>query len=305
MFKPTGEVAPGHGPAAPRRRQRLGLGARLERDRSTPPTASSTLADEAGRPVALLATAEAAEPVAGAGRRRRDHASASTRCRRGPWAADYARACVPALDDGRQAQRASAASAWLSDGARRRRRRRPSPRCLATDVNGPIVVYADTGADLMGLKPPVGARRRADRAGDPPRRARCRPPGSSAPRDIKGRVIGDAPFTFAAGETTTEAKFTLPVELRNEIVRARDRPAPTPPARCSFSTTAGAGAASGCSPAPRSRRRSRCSRRSTTSRAPSQPFADVREPRDANAAVAVPDLIDAGARSSPWPTSAT
>ena len=32
-------------------------------------------------------------------------------------------------------------------------------------------------------------------------------------------VIGDTPFTFAAGESVAEAKFTLPVELRNDIVR--------------------------------------------------------------------------------------
>ena len=38
-------------------------------------------------------------------------------------------------------------------------------------------------------------------------------------RDIKGRVIGDAPFAFAADETSAEAQITLPIELRNEIAR--------------------------------------------------------------------------------------
>ena len=71
-------------------------------------------------------------------------------------------------------------------------------------------------------------------------------------------------------------------------------PAPRPPAPCSFSTTASAAAAIGLLSGAIGRvRPSRCSRRSTTSRAPFSPSPTLREPRDANAAVAVPELIDA------------
>jgi hypothetical protein len=37
--------------------------------------------------------------------------------------------------------------------------------------------------------------------------------------DLKGLPLGEAPFTFAAGDRETEAKFDLPVEIRNDIAR--------------------------------------------------------------------------------------
>src|SRR4029077_8917639 len=37
--------------------------------------------------------------------------------------------------------------------------------------------------------------------------------------DLKGLPLGEAPFTFAAGDRGTEAKFDLPVEIRNDIAR--------------------------------------------------------------------------------------
>jgi Domain of unknown function (DUF4159)/Aerotolerance regulator N-terminal len=37
--------------------------------------------------------------------------------------------------------------------------------------------------------------------------------------DLKGLPLGEAPFTFAAADRETEAKFDLPVEIRNDIAR--------------------------------------------------------------------------------------
>ncbi len=37
--------------------------------------------------------------------------------------------------------------------------------------------------------------------------------------DLKGLPLGDAPFTFGAGDTETEADLNLPVEIRNDIAR--------------------------------------------------------------------------------------
>jgi hypothetical protein len=38
-------------------------------------------------------------------------------------------------------------------------------------------------------------------------------------RDLRGLPLGDAPFSFAAGALDAEAKFDLPVEIRNDIAR--------------------------------------------------------------------------------------
>ncbi|MDO8534898.1 MAG: DUF4159 domain-containing protein, partial [Xanthobacteraceae bacterium] len=38
-------------------------------------------------------------------------------------------------------------------------------------------------------------------------------------RDLRGLVLGDTPFTFDGGARETEARFDLPVEIRNDIAR--------------------------------------------------------------------------------------
>jgi hypothetical protein len=38
-------------------------------------------------------------------------------------------------------------------------------------------------------------------------------------RDLRGLSLGDAEFSFASGTTETEARFDLPVEIRNDIAR--------------------------------------------------------------------------------------
>lgn len=43
--------------------------------------------------------------------------------------------------------------------------------------------------------------------------------GSIRARDLRGLPLGDAPFSFALGALEAEAKFDLPVEIRNDISR--------------------------------------------------------------------------------------
>src|SRR5262249_54531894 len=82
----------------------------------------------------------------------------------------------------------------------------------------PVTAYLDSGTDLAVVKPAVGS---ADALTVPViRRDSGRPAGGFVrASDIKGRTIGDTPFSFAADKNSAEAKFTLPVELRNDIAR--------------------------------------------------------------------------------------
>jgi hypothetical protein len=43
--------------------------------------------------------------------------------------------------------------------------------------------------------------------------------GTARALDLKGLPLGEAPFAFKAGDSETEARFDLPVELRNDIAR--------------------------------------------------------------------------------------
>ena len=286
VFKPTAEVAPGSGPllivvdngwqAAPNWTATIDTAHRIVK-----------LAEEAGRPISLLATAEAAnqslEPAdSGEILKRLDALQPR------PWApqrADLATALA-----GVAAKTPFGGVVWLSDGV-------GGPdadafaRFLGETSKEPVVVYADTASPLMGLKPPVSG---ADALTVPVirRAAPDAAAGIVTARDIKGRVIGDAPFTFAANETSAQAKITLPIEIRNEI------------ARLEISRSQTAGAVQLLDDRFRRRRVGLLSGASVEAAQPLlsplyyisravQPFADVREPRNANAAVAVPELIDA------------
>ena len=286
VFKPTAEVAPGKGPllvvvdngwaAAPHWTATMDTAHRIVR-----------LAEDAGRPMVLLATAEAANQSlapADSGEILKRLDALQPR----PWAPNRG-ALANALAD--QAKKTPFGGVvWLSDGV-------GGPDAdtfagiLAKQSPEPAVVYADTTSPLMGLKPPVSG---ADALTVPVIR---RPSSDSAAglvtaRDIKGRVIGDATFAFAANKTTAEAKITLPIEIRNEI------------ARLEISRSQTAGAVQLLDDRFRRRRVGLLSGASVESAQPLlsplyyisravEPFADVREPRNANAAVAVPDLIDA------------
>jgi len=289
IFRPSAEIAPGDGPlllvvdngwaSAPRWKAIVETAGRINR-----------LAEEAGRPVALVATAEGTGQPLGP----TDAASVEKRLEAlapRPYAADYP-ALLPALSAVEKASPFGGV-AWLSDGIGG-----DGPAAFAgfltLQVAAPIAVYADSRSELVGLKPPTGS---ADALVASLVRRDSDLPAAGFVRasDLKGRTIGDAPYSFAAGKAATEARFTLPVELRNDIVRLE---------------VVGAGTAGGVQLLDERWRRRRIGLLSgaaaeTTaqpllsplyyiSRA-IQPFADVREPRDANAAVAVPELIDAGA----------
>jgi hypothetical protein len=163
---------------------------------------------------------------------------------------------------------------------------------LTLQVAAPTVVYADRSRELMALKPPVGA---ADALTVPVIRRDGAMPAAGYVRaiDLKGRTIGDAPFNFASGATAAEAKFALPVELRNDIARLEIVGSDTAGAvqllderyrRRKVGLLSGAGADVA---------QPLLSPLYYISRAV-RPFADVIEPREANADVAIPELIEAG-----------
>jgi hypothetical protein len=288
VFRPAGETAPGQGP----------LLLVIDNDWPSAPAWKATvetahrivdLATDAGRPIALLATAEPANqslaPSDGPDILRRVDALSPR-----PWRADHG-ALVDAVATAARAT-SFGGVAWLSDGIGDDGTKAFSA-ALASDVNGPIVAYADTTSDLMALKPATGS---ADALIAPVIRRGSAGPAAGIVRasDIKGRVIGEAPFTFAAGAPTAEAKFTLPVELRNDIVRLEVVGAGT------------AGAVQLLDDRWRRRTIGLLSGASVEAAQPLlsplyyisravQPFADIREPREANASVAVPQLIEDGA----------
>ena len=286
VFKPTAEVAPGTGPllvvidngwaAAPNWTATIDTAHRIVQ-----------LAENAGRPIALLATAEAANQSLAP-------SDSSTILKRldalqpRPWTPTRT-GLAPALTKA-MADAPFGGVVWLSDGV-------GGPdadgfaRFLGEHSREPVVVYADTASDLMALKPPVSG---ADALTVPVirRAAPTAAAGLVTALDIKGRVVGEAPFAFAAGETSAEARITLPIEIRNEI------------ARLEISRANTAGAVQLLDDRFRRRRIGLISGASVESAQPLlsplyyisravQPFADVREPRDANLAVAVPELIDA------------
>ena len=288
VFKPTGEVAPGAGPlllvvdngwaAAPGWQSMIATAHRIV-----------DLAAAANRPIALLATAEPPNqpllPTDGDAILRRLDALNPE-----PWTPNYA-ALAPALSAAARAA-AFGGVAWLSDGLGGKDVT-AFAAALAGNIKGPLIAYADRGADLFGLKPPFGE---ADALSVPVVRRPTATPAGGIVRasDIKGRLVGEAPFTFDANAATAEAKFALPVELRNDIVRVEVNGQET------------VGAVQLLDDRFRRRQVGLISGESVEEAQPLLsplyyisralgPFADVRRPRDANAAVAVPQLIDDGA----------
>lgn len=286
VFKPTGEVAPGDGPlllvvengwtSAPDWEARLATAHRIV-----------GLAEERNRPIALLATAEPSSqslsPTDGDDIRRRLDALSPR-----PWTADRTALAAPLAE-------AAAATpfggvAWLTDGVGGDAVDAFADALAA--VSGDFVAYVDDTADLFALKPAEGS---ADALTVPVIRRDNPAPAAGLVRasDLSGRVIGEAPFAFGAGEAATEAAFTLPMELRNDIVRLDVVGAET------------AGAVQLLDDRWQRRRIGLLSGASVEAAQPLlsplyyisravQPFADIREPNEANAAVAIPELIDSG-----------
>ncbi len=287
VFKPTGEVAPGTGPLLVVVDNGWASAAHWQ---TTIETAHRivALAEDASRPVALLATAEPANQSllptdSDAVSQRLDALTPR------PWPARYAD-LAPALKAA-AANAGFGGAAWLSDGLGGDSAD-AFATTLAASVNGPILAYSDTASELLAVKPPVND---ADALSVPVVRRSSSAPASAIVRasDIKGRTIDETSLTFAGGAGTAEAKFGLPIELRNQIVRVEVVGANS------------AGAVQLLDDRWRRRRIGLLSGASVEAAQPLlsplyyisravEPFADVRQPRDANAAVAVPDLIDAG-----------
>ena len=172
------------------------------------------IAENDNRPVALVATAEdpgqmiapsQADQVAD-----RIQALAPQ-----PFAPDY-QSLLPQLET-IAATAGFGGAAWLSDGLGG-----PGPEALAIllqeAINGPIAIYYDADARLLGLVPPSNTAAGLivpvirDAAAETSE-------GVVLARDLRGRAIGEAPFRFDPGAARTEVLFSMPTELRNEIIR--------------------------------------------------------------------------------------
>ena len=287
IYKPTTDEAPGTGPllivvengwaSAPHWPAILDTARRVIR-----------LAEEADRPMTLLATAEPANqelaPTDAAETLTRLEALAPR-----PYAADHI-AHLPALITASE-EAAFGGLTWLSDGVGGADVD-IFAEFLRDRIAAPAIVYTESSTSLLALKPPVGE---ANALVVPIIRRDNAAPAAGGIRayDLQGRVIGEAPFDIASGEADGEVRFELPVELRNEIVRV---------------DIAGAGTAGAVQLLDERWQRRRIGLLSGAAADTAQPllsplyyltravlpFADVREPREANAAIAVPELIDSG-----------
>jgi hypothetical protein len=288
IYKPSSEEAPGAGPlliivengwsSAPQWPAIVDTARRVIR-----------LAEDADRPMALLATAESANqdlaPTGAAETLARLDALAPR-----PYVADH-RALLPTLASLTD-ETDFGGVAWLSDGVGGAAVE-AFAEYLRERIAAPAVAYSDNSEELFGLKPPEGkvealvipVVRRDDAAAAG---------GIIRAYDLQGRVIGETPFVLAPGERSGTVSFSLPVELRNDIVRV---------------DVAGAGTAGAVQLLDDRWQRRRVGLLSGATADTAQPllsplyyltraiqpFADVREPREANAAIAVPELIDGGA----------
>ncbi|QFR32932.1 DUF4159 domain-containing protein [Ancylobacter sp. TS-1] len=79
---------------------------------------------------------------------------------------------------------------------------------LADGVKEPVaLVAADNAVDALTVKVVRADRNTLARA------------GTVRAHDMRGLVLGEAPFGFEPGARETEARFDLPVEIRNEVAR--------------------------------------------------------------------------------------
>ncbi len=172
-------------------------------------------AGDEGRPVALAFTAEAAtddaSPAEAATALERLAAAAPR-----PIPTDRAAAAdrlVTALAGDRPGSLVFLADGLDSDGTE------AAARSLAVLAPGEAIVYAPDVDGLVGL---TGA----DNSTEALVVQAIRPSGSALDTDLalraldaQGREVGRAPLSFAGGVATAEARFEIPVELRNDIAR--------------------------------------------------------------------------------------
>ncbi|MCW5715220.1 MAG: DUF4159 domain-containing protein [Bauldia sp.] len=215
ILRPTAEEAPGDGPILIVIDNGWASAERFEAMRATA-LSIVRLAAEANRPVALVATAEAPGQIM-ASTAPEDVVARIDALEPQPFAANV-EALLPPL--GTIAATAGfGGAAWLSDGL-------GGPGAdaiaafLADAIAGPVVVYDDPGAAVVGLLPPAST---AEALTVPVLRQDTSLPatGLVIAEDLRGRPIAESQFAFGAGVATASATFDLPTELRNDIVRLR------------------------------------------------------------------------------------
>ena len=247
------------------------------------------IADRAGRPIVLAASADPANqdlaPADAATIRTRLDALAPR-----PYAAN--RTTLAAALAPLAASKAIGGADWLASGLGG-----PDADAFTAFLNDrlavPVTLYAGTPSPLLGIADPRSTAEALTLAvlrpaGDGPAT------GSLVAEDLKGRPVGTAPFAFKPGETRTEAAFDLPTELRNDIVRVE------------IAGSGTAGAVQLLDDRFQRRRVGLIGGGSIDTAQPLlsplyylsralQPFADVLDTRDANAEIAVPKMIEGGA----------
>lgn len=289
VWRPSGESLPGSGPLL----LVIDNGWAAARDWPARIDTAKRLIDMAerqGRPVTLLATAEPPNQEFAPS----DAASAAARLdalQPRPYAGD--RMAIAALLRPSLAAHPFGGVAWLSEGLGGSDAD-GFAQFLNESVRASATVFEGDPASLLALGSPDAG---TDRLTLPVLRADtgAATAGLVEARDLKGRSIGTAPFAFKAGDSRADAVFELPTELRNEIVRV------------AITGNATAGAVQLLDDRFRRRRIGIVSGGSADANAAPllspdyylsravQPFADIIEPREANAAKAIPQLIDAGA----------
>lgn len=214
ILRPTAEDAPGTGPLLLVMDNGWAAAERFDAMKDAA-SAILDLARDADRPVAFVATAEppgqamapttadeVAERVATLEPQPHEADAAG--------ALDQLRAVLPTIAP-------FGGAVWVTDGV-------GGPDSLAISafltemVEGPIAVYADAVSNVLGLLPPDST---AEALTVPVIRqgAEGPPGGRVVARDLRGRVVADATFAFETGAAMTTARFELPSELRNDIVR--------------------------------------------------------------------------------------
>ena len=108
---------------------------------------------------------------------------------------------------------------WLADGIDHDASARAFADGLAAaSRSGTFSVVSETaGEEALGLSASVGTAgklvAKVIRTGGPQRE------GAVHAYSARGQRLGEAPFRFAPGETSTEISFELPLELRNQVTR--------------------------------------------------------------------------------------
>jgi hypothetical protein len=184
------------------------------RERAGLATERVEAAGRAGRPVALLATADRPADLRAA-----PPASALERLRAvrpQPHLPDRS-AHLPAIERFIASQ-AGAEIVWISDGVAGSDEQAFAAGLAKVAPSTPVAIFRNDRAMALAVAAPenaaAGMSVRVLRA-----QANGRDAGSLRASDLKGLPLADAPFTFAADGLEATALFDLPIEVRNAIAR--------------------------------------------------------------------------------------